>query len=111
MNADKRNKENEKDRPAKADLENLKSPEELAKEAEITDEDLEALGPENLSMDMGEDEQLKQREEEVDFEGKDLDIPGRGQDDDREDIGAEDEENNHYSLGSDSNEELERGEP
>lgn len=107
MNADKKNKGKEKDRPSETDLENLKSPEELAKEAEVTEEDLEALGPEDLSMDMGEDEQLKQRVDEVDFEGKDLDIPGRSMDDDLEDIGAEDEENNHYSLGSESNEELE----
>lgn len=111
MNADKKKRGKEKDRIAEADLENLKSPEELAKEAEVTDEDLEALGPEDLSMDMGEDEQLKQREDDVDFEGKDLDIPGRSSDDGQEDIGAEDEENNHYSLGSDSNDDLERGEP
>jgi|SRR5690554_3368613 len=109
MNKDKKNKRREENPPSETDLENLKSPEELAEEAEVTDEDLEALGPEDLSMDLGEDEQLKQREDDVDFEGKDLDIPGRSSDDDQEDIGAEDEENNHYSLGSDSNDGLERG--
>ena len=90
---------------------NLKSPEELAKEARITKEDMEALGPKDLSMDGGEDEQLKQRVDPVDFDGTELDIPGRGLDDDQEDRGAEDEENNHYSLGSDDNDQLERGEP
>ena len=80
-----------------------KTPEELDKEAELTEEDLEALGPEDLSMDMGEDEELKHRSHEVDFEGKDLDVPGRDSDDDQEDIGSEDEENNLYSLGGDDN--------
>lgn len=80
-----------------------KSPEQLDKEAEITKEDLEALGPKDLSMDMGDDEELKHRSKEVDFEGKDLDIPGRNMDDDQEDIGSEDEENNLYSLGGDDN--------
>ena len=80
-----------------------KSVEELSKESEVTKEDLEALGPRNLSMDMQEDEILKHRLHPVDFDGKDLDIPGRGADDDQEDIGSEDEENNHYSLGNDDN--------
>lgn len=88
-----------------------KSTEELAKEAKVTKEDMEALGPKDLSMDMDEDEQLKQRVDDVDFEGSGLDVPGREMDDDREDIGAEDEENNLYSLGSDDNDDLERGEP
>jgi len=87
----------------------IKSPEELSKEARITKEDLEALGPKNLSMDMQDDEDLKHRTHQVDFEGKDLDIPGRDFDDENEDIGAEDEENNHYSLGSEDNERLDRG--
>jgi hypothetical protein len=46
----------------------------------------------------------------VDFDGSGLDIPGRGLDDEQEELGAEDEENNHYSLGSEDNEGLERGE-
>ncbi len=90
------------------EFENLPTPEELAKEARITKEDMEALGPRDLSLDMNDDENLKQRSHPVDFEGKDLDIPGRSQDDDSEDIGAEDEENNHYSLGSEDNDQLDR---
>jgi hypothetical protein len=95
------NEENNDKRDKKKDY--LKSPEELAKEAEVTKEDLEALGPKDLSMDMGEDEELKHRSHKVDFDGKDLDIPGRNMDDDQEDIGSEDEENNLYSLGGDDN--------
>src|ERR1700755_1172769 len=33
---------------------------------DVTEEDLEALGPEDLSMDMGDDEQLKHRDRPVD---------------------------------------------
>jgi hypothetical protein len=36
--------------------------------------------------------------------GKDLDIPGSELDDENEAIGAEDEENNSYSLGGDRHE-------
>ncbi|MFC4870907.1 hypothetical protein [Negadavirga shengliensis] len=68
---------------------------------EITKEDMEALGPKDLSMDMGDDESLKQRHDKVDFAGRELDVPGSELDDEQEDIGSEDEENNHYSLGGD----------
>jgi hypothetical protein len=66
---------------------------------EVTGEDLEALGPKDLSMDMGDDEQLKHRTRPVDFAAKDLDIPGSELDDEQEEKGSEDEENNSYSLG------------
>jgi len=42
--------------------------------------------------------------------GPDLDIPGSELDDKNEAIGAEDEENNYYSLGGDQHEDLEGGE-
>lgn len=76
-------------------------------DSDVTFEDLEALGPENLSMDMGDDEQLKHRNRPVDFSGKDLDVPGSELDDDKEEVGSEDEENNSYSLGGDNHEDLE----
>lgn len=76
-------------------------------ESDVTEEDLEALGPKDLSMDMGDDEQLKHRNRPVDFSGKDLDIPGSELDDDKEEIGSEDEENNSYSMGGDNHEDLE----
>lgn len=77
-------------------------------EYDITPEDKKALGPKGLSMDGGDDEELLQRSRKVDFAGDDLDIPGSDLDDAQEAVGSEDEENNHYSLGSDHNDELER---
>lgn len=77
------------------------------KDADLTDEDLQALGDENLSMDGGDDEQLKQRSYTTDFGGSDLDVPGSEDDDDMERVGSEDEENNLYSIGGDNHEDLE----
>ncbi|MBB6328510.1 hypothetical protein FHS59_004166 [Algoriphagus iocasae] len=76
-----------------------KTTEELAKEAKVTKEDLQALGPKdaNLSHDGGEDEQLIERKRKVDFSGDGLDVPGSELDDEQERIGSEDEENNLYS--------------
>jgi hypothetical protein len=74
-------------------------------ESDVTEEDLQALGPKDLSMDMGDDEQLlKNRVWPVDMAGEDLDIPGAELDDENEAIGSEDEENNSYSLGGDAHE-------
>ena len=70
------------------------------RESRLTRDDLEALGPRDMSMDDGDDErELVHREYPVDFSGGDLDIPGAELDDDQEDIGSEDEENNVYSGG------------
>jgi hypothetical protein len=76
-------------------------------ESNLTREDMEALGPKDLSLDMNDDEQLKHRTTPVDFSGKDLDIPGSELDDKSEAIGSEDEENNSYSLGGDNHNDLE----
>ncbi len=70
-------------------------------EFDVTNEDLEALGPKDLSMDMGDDEQLRRRRRPVDFAGSELDVPGSELDDADEATGNEDEENNSYSLGGD----------
>jgi hypothetical protein len=78
-------------------------------EFDVTNEDLEALGPVDLSLDLGEDEQLKQRSHPVDFAGSNLDIPGSGDDDAQEELGSEDEENNSYSVGGDGHTDLEEG--
>lgn len=56
-------------------------------EFSVTQEDLEALGPKDLSMDMGDDEQLKHRTTPIDFSANDLDIPGSELDDNAESIG------------------------
>jgi hypothetical protein len=47
------------------------------------------------------DEDGEPLNEQVDYSGSDLDIPGSEQDDDNEELGEEDEENNSYSLGGD----------
>lgn len=76
-------------------------------EADVTKDDLEALGPIDLSQDMGDDEDLKHRVYPLDFTGDDLDIPGVELDDDMESTGSEDEENNSYSIGGDAHDDLE----
>ncbi|HEY0654703.1 MAG TPA: hypothetical protein VGD65_16315 [Chryseosolibacter sp.] len=76
-------------------------------ESDVTEEDLQALGPKDLSMDMGEDEELlKHRVWPVDMAGKDLDIPGSegAGETSGEAIGPADEENDFYSLGGDEKE-------
>ena len=56
-------------------------------ESDVTDEDLQALGPKDLSMDMGEDEQLlKNRGWPVALSGADLDVPGTELDDAGEEV-------------------------
>ena len=77
-------------------------------QSQITKEDLEALGPRDLSLDMGDDENLlKHRVYPVDFAANDIDVPGSELDGDGESIGSEDEENHIYSIGGDSHEDLE----
>ena len=78
-----------------------------ADEFAVTAEDLEAIGPADLSMDGGDDEDLKHRTRPVDFAAKDLDIPGSELDDQSESVGSEDEENNSYSVGGDGHNDLE----
>jgi hypothetical protein len=80
-------------------------------ESDVTEEDIQALGPKDLSMDMGDDEQLKHRTRRVDFSGDDLDIPGADLDNESEEIGSEDEENNGYSLGGEDHQDLEEPRP
>jgi hypothetical protein len=76
-------------------------------EADVTTEDLQALGPKDLSQDMGDDEDLKHRVFPVDFAAEELDVPGAELDDASERIGSEDEENNPYSIGGDNHDKLE----
>jgi hypothetical protein len=76
-------------------------------DSDLTDDDFEALGPKDLSMDGGDDELLKHREYPVNFSGDDLDVPGAELDDEDEATGSEDEENNSYSIGGDNHEDLE----
>ena len=68
-------------------------------EADLTPDDLAALGSPERSNDGGDDELLDSIAMGPDFSGDDLDVPGSENDDDMEDLGSEDEENNYYSRG------------
>ncbi len=76
-------------------------------DADVTKDDLLALGAIDRDMDMGEDEDLQKKGFPLGLSGDDLDVPGEELDDNDEEIGEEDEENNYYSLGGDSKEMLE----
>jgi len=101
---------NEEPKPVNPTEENS-STLDLEPQANLTEEDIEALGPEELSMDGGDDELLKHRVYPVDFTGEDLDVPGSELDDLSESIGSEDEENNIYSVGGDRSDNLEDTNP
>jgi hypothetical protein len=73
-------------------------------EADVTREDLIILGEQNLDLD--EEEAVDTKTMYGDLEA-DLDVPGEELDDENEELGEEDEENNYYSLGGDSKENLE----
>jgi hypothetical protein len=96
------NEENKTPGYAEEDIQNGMGKEEDVdtSESELTEDDLEALGPKDLSMDGGDDEDLAHRVHPADFSGKDLDVPGAELDDAQEDIGSEDEENNSYSFSN-----------
>ena len=84
--------------------------------ADVTPEEIALLQRSENSMASEEDESLEKAKldhvdedgeelnEQIDFSGKDLDVPGAEDDDASEEIGEEDEENNSYSLGGDSKE-------
>lgn len=77
--------------------------------SEITKEDINILGDkeQHLRNDGGEDTYLKNRAKDVDFTGKDLDVPGRTLPKNKTEKAYKDEENQLYSLGSEDNENLE----
>lgn len=80
-------------------------------DSNLTKEDKNMLGEKhkNLRTDGGDDSQLdeKHRTRPVDFEGKDLDIPGRTLPEDRSKRELKDEENQLYSQGGPDNDALE----
>ena len=75
----------------------------------ITDEDKNMLGDKsgNLRNDSGDDQVLKNRKKTVDFEGKDLDMPGRKLPENKSKKTLKDEENQLYSLGGENHKDLE----
>ncbi|WP_282117994.1 hypothetical protein [Maribacter aquivivus] len=74
--------------------------------SDVTEEDLSALGEKtkNTRTDGGDDLQLINRNNDVDFAGKDLDVPGRSLP--KNQINLKDEENQLYSQGGFENENL-----
>ena len=66
---------------------------------ELTEEDLKALGErsENIHHDGGADQLLENRDQPVDFSGKDLDVPGRDMAENKGREALKDEENELYS--------------
>ncbi len=88
----------------------------MGTEADVTEEDLNLLD----SIDGGSEfNGVKNILDSIDEDGEPLnennttdglDVPGSELDDANEEIGAEDEENNYYSLGSDNNDSLEESE-
>lgn len=57
--------------------------------------------------DLDPEEPTKKKPSNQSSIDKNLDVPGSELDDEQEDTGNEDEENNYYSLGGDSHEDLE----
>jgi hypothetical protein len=96
----------EMEKPVPKDLSTEEEDFAQGNESDVTEEDLQALGPKDLSLDMGEDEQvLKNRVWPVDMAAEDLDVPGVPDDqNENQAIGPEDEENDFYSLGGDRHE-------
>lgn len=78
--------------------------------AELTKDDLKALGgkTKNIRTDEGDDKWLRERKKDVDFTGEDLDIPGRDLPQDTTKKTLKDEENQLYSQGGSGNEDLKR---
>jgi len=80
-------------------------------ESDVTEDEKIALERSSIDVDTPDNEALydaqpdntdfdgEKLNEQTDFSGKDLDVPGAEDDDDSEEIGEEDEENNEYSLG------------
>lgn len=86
----------------------------MGNEADVSDEEREALRRADEDMPTQDDRNLRRaaldnkdadgdrlNEDSRDVSGEDLDVPGASLDDENERIGEEDEENNQYSLGGD----------
>ncbi|WP_373517871.1 hypothetical protein [Pricia sp.] len=86
-----------------------KKPQDVKEEynLEVTKEDIDALGKKSLSTYGGDDRLLEKRKKDIDFSGKDLDIPGRGAINTANTKNLKDEENTLYGQGAESKEGLE----
>ncbi|SDB35876.1 hypothetical protein SAMN03097699_0889 [Flavobacteriaceae bacterium MAR_2010_188] len=86
--------------------------EKLKYNPNVTKHDKEILGEreENIRGDNGDDSILYDRKKPVDFAAEDLDIPGRDLPNKHNSSKLKSEENQHYSLGSAHNDNLEDSE-
>lgn len=78
------------------------------------DEDIFIRNEKYLFMEEANEAYIAEEKNHISYEkqedpltGEDLDVPGAELDDATEEIGAEDEENNYYSLGGDNHHDLE----
>jgi len=76
-------------------------------DANITEEDSSAIGKKGLRADSKDDRLLLDRKEPIDFQGKDLDVPGPTESKWRPKNSITDEENTIYSLGGEHHQDLE----
>jgi len=90
------------------DKKNIENPDLPGYPLYAPEEDIYSQAQEEPDIDPEDPTKLKPvehlgKKNEKDFEedvsGSDLDIPGAELDDAQEDLGSEDEENNHYSIG------------
>lgn len=76
--------------------------ENLPYNPEVTPHDLDILKQENIHGDGGDDQQLREHEDKVDFTGSELDVPGRNETQNPDPRELPDEENELYSRGADN---------
>ena len=103
-------KNREKSTDRKNSSESKTKEEKLSYNPNITQHDKDILDQNNIHGDGGDDQQLIDRKEKVDFAGKDLDIPGRNQAK-KSNTGFRDEENQLFSQGGDDKDNLEEDKP
>jgi len=103
-----RKQKTQKEKMAEPSVSDEENPEREASEADLNPDEKQFLESDQLSEDMGEDEELRKRVWSVEMSGQDLDVPGTELDDEAENVGEEDEENNIYSLGGDRHENMEQ---
>lgn len=77
---------------------------QLHKESDINPDD---ISKKKIPVEINNRTKLNEKVFEEDMSGGDLDIPGSELDDAQENLGSEDEENNHYSIGGDNHNNLE----
>lgn len=94
----------------KKQTKNENTDDNLPYDPNITKQDLNTLSQKNVHTDGGDDQQLRDRIEKVDFAGKDLDVPGRNKAK-KSNTGFRDEENQLFSQGGEGNENLEENNP